>query len=427
MFFLYNLVLTLLSPLWVPWMVVRAGRRKEAPNWKERSGNYEGVVPPRDKTKRRIWVHAVSVGEVIAAKPFLRELRSLAPDCEIVLSVTTSSGHQTAREMELPLFDHLVYFPIDVPKFTLRAMQRIRPDVIVIMETELWFNFLWAAKVFDVRTLIVNGRISDKAYKSDLKVGFFFRALFKRVDRCLVQTDLDKERFESLGATGVEVFGNTKFDEAASVEKVDPAVWREKLGISAEKKVVVIGSTRSEMEEEWIVQSFFWVPDVVFVHAPRHIESASRIVGLFRKFCGSSDKTIGLRSKGEMGDYIVLDTFGELGSVYSVADVVVIGGGFDTMGGQNLIQPLALGKPVIHGPNMFNFREVAAASVRAGSSVICENSESLAATIRELLSDSAKNAEMGNAAKALIAANLGASKRYADAVVTVIEHSRTFR
>ncbi len=417
MFFLYNLALTLLSPFWVPWMMVRAKRRHEAPNWKERSGNYDGVVPPRDKARARIWVHAVSVGEVIAAKPFLREIRAQSPDCEIVLSVTTSSGHQTAREMEGPLFDHLVYFPIDVPKFTLRAMQRVRPDAIAIMETELWYNFLWSADVFRIPTMIVNGRISDKAYRTDLKVGFFFRTLFKFVGRTLVQTEVDKERFEALGATGVEVFGNTKFDEASSVNQVDPAIWREKLEIAEGKKVVVVGSTRSEMEEELVISAFFDLTDVVFVHAPRHVESASRILDEFRKQVGASGKTIGLRSKGESGDYIVLDTFGELGSVYSIADVVVIGGGFDMMGGQNLIQPLALGKPVIHGPNMFNFREVAAASVRAGSSVICDSAESLTATARDLLNNPAKNAEMGEAAKALISANVGASKRYADVVL----------
>ena len=425
MFFLYNLVLTLLSPLWVPWMVVRSRRRKEAPNWKERSGNYESVVPPRDKSKPRIWVHAVSVGEVIAVKPFLREVRAQAPDCEIILSVTTSSGHQTAREMEMPLFDHLVYFPIDVPKFTLRAMQRVRPDAVVIMETELWFNFLWAAKVFDVRTLIVNGRISDKAYRTDLKAGFFFRALFKNIDRCLVQSELDKKRFESLGATGVEVFGNTKFDEATAVLDADPSVWREKLGIPEGKRVVVVGSTRSEMEEELIVRSFFLVPNLVFVHAPRHIESALRIVDIFTKHVGDTGKTVGLRSKGETGDYIVLDTFGELGSVYSIADVVVIGGGFDTLGGQNLIQPLALGKPVIHGPNMANFREVAAASVRAGSSVICETSEGVASEIRILLEDDAKRAAMGAAAMQLIADNIGASQRYAEAVLSAIRPTKS--
>ncbi len=417
MFILYNLALTLLSPIWVPWMIWRTRKRQEAPNWKERSGNYNGVVKVRDKKKNRVWVHAVSVGEVIAAKPFLSQLRQLAPDCEIVLSVTTSSGHQTAREMEMPLFDSLVYFPIDVPKFTLRAMQWVRPDVMVIMETELWYNFLWAADVFDVRTMIVNGRISDKAYKTDLKVGFFFRSLFKLMDRCLVQTQTDKDRFESLGAKGVEVFGNTKFDEASSVVSVDANEWREKLSIPMGKRVVVVGSTRSELEEQLVVDAFFQLKDVVFVHAPRHIESAGRILEVFQKQVGSSGKSIGLRSLGESGDYLVLDTFGELGSVYSVADVVVIGGGFDKLGGQNLIQPLALSKPVIHGPNMFNFRDVAASSVRAGCSIICDNSDEVATQIKLLLNDEETRKVMADAAKKLIAENVGASRRYAEAVI----------
>lgn len=424
MFILYNLALTLLSPIWVPWMVWRARKRQEAPNWKERSGNYDGVVIPRDKGKRRVWVHAVSVGEVIAAKPFLSQLRQLAPDCEIVLSVTTSSGHQTAREMDMPLFDSLVYFPIDVPKFTLRAMQWVRPNVMVIMETELWYNFLWAADVFDVRTIIVNGRISDKAYKTDQKVGFFFRSLFKLVSRCLVQTETDKERFESLGAQGVEVFGNTKFDEATSVVAVDPAEWRAKLGIPEGKQVVVVGSTRSEMEEELIIQSFFAMTNVLFVHAPRHVESAGRIVDHFQKHLGATGKTIGLRSKGESGDYIILDTFGELGSVYSVADVVIVGGGFDKLGGQNLIQPLALAKPVIHGPNMFNFREVAAESVRSGCSIICEDSQAVTSTILELLINPGKREEMANAAKNMIGHHVGASKRYAEAVIAEMDKGK---
>jgi 3-deoxy-D-manno-octulosonic-acid transferase len=417
MFILYNFALTLLAPIWVPWMIWRTRKRKEAPNWKERSGNYDGVVNVRDKKKRRVWVHAVSVGEVISAKPFLSQLRQLAPYCEIVLSVTTSSGHQTAREMEMPLFDSLVYFPIDVPKFTLRAMQWVRPDVMVVMETELWYNFLWAADVFGVRTVIVNGRISDKAYKTDLKVAFFFRALFKLIDRCLVQTATDKDRFESLGAKSVEVFGNTKFDEASSVVSVDANEWRIKLGIPTGKRVVVVGSTRSELEEQLVIEAFFQLNDVVFVHAPRHIESAGRILEVFQKQVGSSGKSIGLRSLGESGDYLVLDTFGELGSVYSVADVVVIGGGFDKLGGQNLIQPLALSKPVIHGPNMFNFRDVAAASVRAGCSIICETSEEVASQIQSLLEDEEKRKVMAVAAEKLIAENVGASKRYAEAVI----------
>ncbi|MBI1331720.1 MAG: glycosyltransferase [Armatimonadetes bacterium] len=418
MFILYNLVLTLLSPIWVPWMLLRARRRKEAPNWRERSGNYTDAIPAKPKDKERIWVHAVSVGEVVAARPFLRELRRLAPNCEIVLSVTTSSGYQTAKDMEMPPFDYVVYMPIDVPKFTLRAMQRVRPSVVVIMETELWMNFLWAAKVFDAKVLVVNGRMSDRAYRNSVRVKPFYRALFKDVDRCLVQSAVDAERFESLGASRVEVFGNTKFDEAANVVTSVTDDWREKLGIEAGKPVVVVGSTRSEMEEELVVSAFFELKDVVFVHAPRHVETAERIVNLVRS--RSSEVRVGQRSKGETGEYLVLDTFGELGSVYSIADVVVIGGGFDRLGGQNLIQPLAMGKPVLHGPNMFNFRDVSAASVQAGASVVCADAASLASSIRELLEDSSRRERMSSAAKALVAANVGASERYADAVVGML-------
>jgi 3-deoxy-D-manno-octulosonic-acid transferase len=424
MYLLYNFALTLLSPIWVPWMIWRSRKRNEAPNWKERSGIYESV-PPRDKTKPRIWVHAVSVGEVIAAKPFLRQLREKSPSCDVVLSVTTSSGHQTAREMEMPLYDHLVFFPIDVPKFTLRAMQRVQPDVIVIMETELWYNFLWAADVFDVKTMVVNGRMSDRAFRNSQKFAFFYRALFKLVNRCLVQTSTDKERFEALGAKNVVVFGNTKFDEASAVTSIEPSEWRSKLGMAEGKSVVVVGSTRSEMEEELVIQAFFAISDVVFVHAPRHIESAGRLTEIFRKHAGSTGKTIGLRSNGESGDYIVLDTFGELGSVYSIADVVVIGGGFDTLGGQNLIQPLALEKPVIHGPNMFNFREVANASVEAGCSIVCSSAEDVASTIQSLLADSGKRSEMALAARKLVNQNVGASQRYAEAVMETMNKRQT--
>ncbi len=420
MFIVYNLAMTLLSPLWVPWMLWRTKRRKEAPNWKERSGNYSEVVPAKPKGKKRVWVHAVSVGEVIAAKPFLRQLRQLAPDCEIVLSVTTSTGYQTAKELDLPPFDYVVYMPIDVPKFTLRAMQRVQPEVVVIMETELWMNFLWAAKVFDAKVFVVNGRISDKAYRLDTKIKFYFRALFKDVDRCLVQTAVDQERFESLGARNVEVFGKTKFDEAAGAVSQSSDDWRAKLGIPAGKSIVVVGSTRSEMEEDLVLDAFFELHDVVFIHAPRHLETAGRIETAFERRVASTGKKLGYRSKGESGDYILLDTFGELGSVYEIADVVVIGGGFDDLGGQNLIQPLALGKPVLHGPNMFNFRDVAAASTKAGASLVCHNSDELAANIGELMADSAKRGRMAAAAKELIHASVGASNRYAEAVVSAL-------
>src|ERR1044072_341675 len=201
MFLLYNILITLFSPIWAPWMWLRTRARKEQPRWNERFGTYD---LKRRKDRKRIWGHAVSVGEVVAVMPILERLRSKLPEHEIVLTVTTSSGHQTAREKAVGLYDHLLYFPIDVARFQLAAMQRIQPSVAVVMETELWMNFLWAAKVFDTRTLLVNGRISDRSFRRSLKVGFFYKSLLSRMDRCLMQSEKDAARIRDLGGANVE-------------------------------------------------------------------------------------------------------------------------------------------------------------------------------------------------------------------------------
>ena len=412
-YLIYNFILTGLAPLWVPWMWLRTKKRGEQPNWAERQGNYEKSLPIKKKGDKRIWVHAVSVGEVIAAKPFLEQLRKQAPKAEIVLSVTTSSGHQTAREKLVGLFDHLVYFPIDMARFQLRGVQRIRPDVIAVMETELWYNFLWAADVFDVPVFMVNARSSDRAFRRSLKFRWFFAESLALVKEVLAQSEQDAERFRSLGAPRVRVLGNTKFDEAAGGSASDASDWRAKLGLD-ERPVVVVGSTRSELEVKLVVEALAPLKgSVQVIHAPRHLETAGEVVNAAQ----SAGFAVGLRSKAETSEYLVLDSYGELGAVYSVADVVIVGGGFDTLGGQNIIQPLALGKPVLHGPNMFNFREVAAQSVEAGASKICATSAELEAAVRELLGSVDQRTRMGSAASELVKANLGASERYAQVVL----------
>lgn len=411
MFLIYNLLLTVLSPIWVPWMLWRSSRRKEKPNWKERSGDYS-IAP--DKSKRRIWVHAVSVGEVVAAMPILRATRKLLPSHEIVLSVTTSSGHQTAREKADGLFDHLVYFPIDVPRFQLAAMSRVRPEVVAVMETELWLNFLWAAKSFRATTLLINGRISDRSFARSKKFKFFFRALLKNVDRCLMQSESDRARILALGAPTAEVLGNCKFDQAVEGLDADPAEWRSKLGLAEGKPVLVIGSTRSEKEEALVLDAVAAIGAgrLQVIHAPRHLERAEPLAAEVQRRFGSSAR----RSLGETGPYVILDTYGELNRVYSLADLVVIGGGFDDLGGQNLIQPLAVGKPVLHGPHMQNFRDSAEMAQSAGASLVCRTASELAESIRSLLEDDVRRQAMGKAAKDLVQANLGASERYAEAI-----------
>ncbi|MGV3615665.1 MAG: 3-deoxy-D-manno-octulosonic acid transferase [Fimbriimonas sp.] len=414
MFWVYNTLLTLLAPLWAPWMWWRTLRRREKPNWAERVGNYE---IPRRGERRRLWVHAVSVGEVLAALPILREIRHALPQHEIVLSVTTSSGHETARERAAGLFDHLVYFPIDVARFQLVAMQRVRPDVVVIMETELWFNFLWAAKTFGARTMLVNGRISDRSYPRSLKIRALYQAMLKEVDRCLMQTKVDAERIEALGAAKAEVFGTSKFDEAQALT-LNPQPWGDILGLDRQRPTVVVGSLRAE--------EFAAVGPVLrelanagnqIVVAPRHLERSDDLAAAI-------GGEIPRRSRKEKirDGVLILDTYGELGGVYPVADVVVIGGGFADLGGQNLIQPLAAGKPVVVGPHMQNFREVTAMATAAGAAVVAE-AETLRSVLEGLLKDAAVRKRMGDAALTLARANVGASARYARAIAEEVGRS----
>lgn len=418
MFLLYNILLTLLAPLWVPWMLIRSRKRNEQPNWKERCGDYSKSIPKKGD-RPRIWVHAVSVGEVVAVTPILRELRRVLPDHEILLSVTTSSGHATAREQEDGLFDYLVYFPIDVARFQLSALQSVRPDAVVVMETELWMNFLWAAKVFDARTILVNGRISDRAFPRSQKIKFFYRSLLANVDRCLMQSDVDRDRILQLGAKSADVLGNCKFDQAVEGLQSDPALWRKELGLSSKKPVVVVGSTRGDMEPKLVVQalSLVGLEKIDVVHAPRHLETAPALADLVRETFGQ----VALRSKGETGPYLVLDSYGELAQVYSVADVVIVGGGFDNLGGQNILQPLAHGKPVIHGPHMQNFREVTQLAQRAGADIEASTAEEIAAAVNKLLDDKPTRDRMGKAARKAISENLGASRRLADVVAQEVK------
>lgn len=413
MFLVYNLLLTLFSPIWVPWMLWRTSRREKKPNWKERTGDYSIVKP--EPGERRIWVHAVSVGEVVAALPILREIRSRDAELKIVLSVTTSSGHTTAEERAIGLFDHLVYFPLDVPRFQLAAMVRVQPKVVAIMETELWMNFLWAAKSMDARTMLVNGRISDRSFPRSRRLRFFYRSLLRNLDEAHMQTQVDAERIMELGAKTADVFGNCKFDEAASQSIAEPQALRIELGLEPGKPVLVIGSTRGADEEQLVIRAIAGIglDKLNVVHAPRHLERVPELAAAVERMFG----TVALRSKAQTGPYLILDTYGELGEVYSLADLVIVGGAFGPYGGQNLIQPLAQGKPVIHGPHMDNFQDAANGAHSVGASIVCPDSESVESAIRSLLENADKTRAMGEAAAKFVRGHLGAADRYAQAVV----------
>lgn len=410
MFLLYNVLLTLTSPIWGLWMWWRTRQRKEAPNWSERCGRY---TIPKPGKKKRVWIHAVSVGEVVAALPILQELRSRKNVPEIVLSVTTSSGHETARERAKDFYDHLIYFPIDVLRFQMSAVQTVRPDVVAIMETELWFNFLWSADVFGARRMLINGRISDRSFPRSMKVRGYYAAMLRYMNRCLMQTPIDAERIQALGAPSAEVFGNTKFDQGVD-GKGNLGKLVADLGLTVDPSVsrVVVGSLRHEEFEMLAPAIRSWVQaGVQVVVAPRHVERAAAL----RDALGGSAP---LRSANEAlaNHLLILDSYGELNTLYGWADVVVIGGGFANLGGQNLIQPLAQGKPVVAGLHMQNFRDTTQQARAVGAIVQCDASQ-VGATVQGLLSDPQRRLAMGAAGQKVVQDNLGASRRYADAIL----------
>lgn len=418
MYWLYNTLLILTMPIWFVWMVWRSRKRAEAPNWRERQGSYPFVFA---RNRPRIWIHAVSVGEVVAATPVIERLRALRPDLQIVLTVTTSSGHQIAREKLLTadLVNQVCYFPIDVALFQFAALSTVRPHVVAVMETELWFNFLWASKQVDAHTCLINGRISERSFGRGQKLAIFYRAMFKNLDMAYMQSEMDATRIRALGAERVQVVGNTKFDEASTSALADRTEWRTQLGIADDELLVVVGSTRGEEEAQFVARALLAVSSEAkwkIIHAPRHVELCD-----FVESCYS--EPVARRSRGDQARVMLLDTYGELGSVYAAADIAIIGGGFEKHGGQNLIQPLAAGIPVLHGPHMTNFRSVADQAVETGASRVCRTEAALTEAVTHLLTDESARHAMGKIARELVQTNLGASDAYAKAILAALPES----
>lgn len=428
--FLYDLLLFLLSPLIALFLLVRLARGKEdKTHWSERWG----MLPPQIKTQTgspRIWVHAVSVGEVMAAAPVLRELRAKFPDALILLSTTTIGGREVAQK-QIPPADGVAYYPLDFLPCVWMALSNFRPDAVVLMEWEIWPNFLTVAKQKGAKIAVFNGRISDKGLRRGLRAKFWTRPALQTVDVFAMQSAEDARRAVRVGAPPdrVQTVGNTKFDESVhALTRGEVDSLRADLGISADAPVWVCGSTRPG-EEVLIAEAFALarktVPDLFLIVAPRHLDRANEAMEPFVRagFAarrrseasllieaptpspspatgeGSSSRGLSplptgatletplsfsvspLPSAGEglgvgggplggkgrgLPTVLILDTFGELARVYAVADVAFVGGSLFPFGGQSVFQPLAQGTPAVFGPFMNNQRDIAALSQSEG-------------------------------------------------------------
>lgn len=422
---MYNLLILVTSPLWLAyllWRIVVRGKSREG--WSQRLG----ALPTSPPGRRVIWVHAVSVGEVIAALPLLQALRQELGTVHLLLTTLTPTGNTTARQHLGTLVDAVGYVPIDLPFAVHRALRRVRPDALVVMETELWPNLLMLASRRGARVVIANGRISDKSLPVYRRFRPFFQRVLRSVDAICAQSDEDARRFCAIGAPPdrVQVTGNTKFDQAAvGAQEVEAAALRQELGLPPDAPVMVVGSSRAPEEEQLIALAYRQLrerfPHLCLVWAPRHVERAEEVAQTLR----AQGFTPWMRTHGTPPapqEQIVLDTFGELGRVYAVGDVAIIGGSFVPLGGQNLLQPLAHGKPVVHGPYMHNFRDVANLAQQVGVAWTAGSVDELVECVARLLQDAPLRAEVAARARELVLQQQGAARRIVEVIQALLVH-----
>lgn len=427
---LYNLLLLVCSPfllLYYLWRVFVS--RKSNESWRENLGALPRFAG-REPGRKLVWVHAASVGETVAALPIHEEIKRLVPDVMILHTTITQTGHAVALK-SCKLADAVAYFPIDCLPFVYRALNRVRPEVFVMVDTEIWPNLLAAARARGVRTVLSNGRISDKSLKGGKRWPWLLRWATANIDQCLMQTDEDGFRIISLGARpqSVHVTGSTKFDEkGGQLPPSDVDALRADLGLPEEAPVLVAGSTNPG-EDEPVLDAFRTLRDSAdgarnmrLIVAPRQIDRGGEIQSL-AEARGFTCARRSLKESIVPGSYdvLILDTFGELASVYAVGDVTFVGGSLIPKGGHSIFQPILQGKPVLFGPYTHKTRDMAQMALAAGVGFEVADAVEFAARAEALLADSDGLSRIDAACRELVERNRGASTRCAEAIADLLE------
>ena len=370
-----------------------------------------GYGPVRPGSRPCGWIHAVSVGESIAAAPIIEGLQRLAPGLPLVMTTVTETGARIVAERFAGAVTHR-FFPLDLPGAVRRAVNGINPAFVVCMETELWPNVLRALARRGVPVMIANGRVSDRSYPRYRVVRRLLRPVLRDVRVFAMQSAEDARRITELGAPGERVFvtGNLKHeaapDEADAVKR-----WQGLFGLAAGTPLWVAGSTHRG-EEEMMLDAhgrlLQRVPHARLVIAPRHPERASEVVELVRRRGFDVVRRSELQRERQEGAVIIVDTVGELASIYSVGDIVFVGGSLVPSGGHNMLEPALRGKPVLFGPHTENFRESSALLLASGGGFVVHDVAELVAELARLLGDGNLRATLGSAARAAVASREGA-------------------
>ena len=417
--FLYNILFPIFLLIAAPfyfWKLVRRGNWIEG--FAQRFGAY-GELRQEMKGERVLWLHAVSVGEANLAVRLVELLREEFGDWRYVVSTTTTTGMDVLRS-KLPDSVRAVYYPIDWLPFVKSAFRTIDPSAIVLVEAEVWPNLFWEANRSGVPLNLVNARLSDRSFEGYSRFGFLFRPLFESLKSVGVHNEIDADRVGKLGSPReiIHVVGNMKFDGVAEAGKggLDAGALLNQLKVPEDAPVLVAGST-FEGEETLLCELLpRWreaYPSLFLVLVPRHFERANTLMDSLK----STGLNIVRRTEMELvesrPDVLLVDTTGELNAFYEVATLVFVGKSLTAQGGQNPIEPAVLGKPVIFGPFMQNFREVVKSLLEAEGAVQVVDEAGLAHKIDELMGDSTQREALGSAAKGVVEANKGATQRTA--------------
>jgi 3-deoxy-D-manno-octulosonic-acid transferase len=410
-----NFLFFLFSLFYLPFFFLKGKHRQ---GFGERLGMVPAEVKRRLAGKKVLWVHAVSVGEVVQAARLIDVLRPKFPSALFVLTTTTATGYQTACRLKKPQ-DQLLYFPIDFGFCVHSFVRDIRPSAVVILETEIWPNLIWELSKKHIPVFIVNGRISDRALRRYRFFVFFFKPLLNLFQAIAVQDGQMGSRFLELGASParVVVTGSMKYDwqpppQKTSVEKGNSFLW-------------VAGSTH-EGEEEILIDCYFSLrkkfPALRLLIAPRHLD---RLGSIERKISQkgltmikTSTHDSPLATDGE--SIFVLDQMGVLVDWYRTADVVFVGGSLVPAGGHNLVEPAFFEKPILFGPHTHNFREMVREFKEKNAGLEIQNKEELERALMSLIQDADKRHALGAAAKALILSHQGASQKNAELIAKTV-------
>ncbi len=418
MFVVYEVLLYLVFVITLPFFLFTGFLRgKYLANFPVRMGLYKSRERAHD-----LWIHAVSVGEALAAKPVIAEIHRLRPGTSIVMTTTTITGQAQARRLYPDAT--VTYFPFDFSFAVRRFLEHHKPRVFATMETEIWPNVTRLSKARGMTLILANGRISDRSFPRYRA----FRRIVGRILRdyrsILVREETDRERFIAIGAPAeiVEVTGNVKFDYEIDETPLEAAPEIESL--IAGRKVLILGSTMEGEDEALLpeLERFIRERDAFVVMAPRKPERFEQVAGLLDTTSLRYVRRSGVapRTSADTPDILLLDTFGELARMYRYATAAFVGGSITPVGGHNPIEPAAAGVPVCFGPYMSNFREIATSFLHANAAEEVRSAAEVIAFAQRMFDRESEQSAFGERARAVVERNRGASQRTARHIVEML-------